>query len=185
MNRWINFLRARFRKWLAEERWLEDHIALGMKVGKNTTIHPGLIVDTSHCWLIEIGDRVTIAPHVYLLAHDASTKTITGFTKIGRITIADGAFVGARSTVCAGVTIGRNSIVGAGSVVVKSIPDNVVAAGNPARVICTLDEYRAKCEKLLDTSPRFSAEYTLAGGITERRKDEMKNLLRHQPGFVV
>ena len=50
----INFLRARFRKWLNEEYWMEDYLKMGMKVGKECDIHPGLIVDYSHCWLIEI-----------------------------------------------------------------------------------------------------------------------------------
>lgn len=62
-----NFLRTRFRKWLNEEYWMEDYLNLGMKVGKNCDINPGLMVDVSHCWLIEIKDNVTIAPQVYLL----------------------------------------------------------------------------------------------------------------------
>ena len=58
-----------------------------MKVGKGCDIHSGLKVDHSHCWLIEIGDNVTLAPEVYLLAHDASTDRIAGYTKIGKVKI--------------------------------------------------------------------------------------------------
>jgi maltose O-acetyltransferase len=70
----FNFLRARFRKFLNEELWLKDHVKAGMKIGTGCDIHPSLMVDYSHCWLIEIGNHVTLAPQVYFLAHDASTK---------------------------------------------------------------------------------------------------------------
>ena len=56
------------------------------------------------------------------------------------VTIREGAFIGARSIILKGVTIGRNSIIGAGSVVTKSIPDNCIAAGNPCRVIRTIND---------------------------------------------
>lgn len=55
------------------------------------------------------------------------------------IVIEDNVWIGANATILKGVTIGRNSLIGAGSVVVKSIPENVIAAGNPCRVIKSLD----------------------------------------------
>lgn len=100
LRRCANFIRARFRKFILEEYWLEDYIRMGMKVGSHCSIQPGLIVDVSHCWLIEIEDHVVIAPHVYLLAHDASTKRIVGYAKIGRVHIRKNAFIGARTTLC-------------------------------------------------------------------------------------
>ncbi len=54
------------------------------------------------------------------------------------IHIQQNVFLGSNVTILKGVTIGRNSIIGNGSVVTKSIPDNVIAAGNPAKVIRTL-----------------------------------------------
>ena len=107
----FNFIRSRLRKFINEERWLEDHIKAGMKVGKNCDIQAGLIVDHSHCWLIEIGNNVTIAPQVYLLAHDASLKKKINFSKIGNIIIKDNCFIGARAILMPGVTIGENSII--------------------------------------------------------------------------
>ena len=98
----INFLRARFRKWLNEEYWLEDYIKVGMKIGKNCDINPGLVVDYSHCWLIEIGDEVIFAPQVYILAHDTSTKKSTGYVRIGKIKIGDHCFIGARVMILPG-----------------------------------------------------------------------------------
>jgi maltose O-acetyltransferase len=185
LSQFINFIRSRFRKFLLEEYWLDDYIKMGMKVGRNCSIQPRLIVDISHCWLIEISDNVIIAPQVYLLAHDTSTKRFTGYTRIGRIYIKKNAFIGARTMIMPGVTIGENSIVGANSVVINSIPDNVVAAGNPAKIICSLEEYRNKINETFKDAPRFSAEYTLRKKIDDNKKQEMITLLASdRAGFV-
>ena len=67
--------------------------------------------------------------------------------KQGLITIGDNVFIGSNSTILYDVTIGNNVIIGAGSVVTKDIPDGVVAAGVPARVIGKFDDYRMKSIK--------------------------------------
>ena len=118
---------------LRGEYTTEKLIKMGMKVGKNFGRLNGVILDPSHCWLIEIGDNVTMAPRVHILCHDASTKTFLGYTKIGRVTIGDNVFIGAGSVVLPNVKIGDNVIIGANSTVSKDVPDNVVVAGNPAR----------------------------------------------------
>ena len=68
-------------KWIKEavyrlrgEYTTEKLVKMGMKVGKNFGRLNGVILDPSHCWLIEIGDNVTLAPRVHILCHDASTK---------------------------------------------------------------------------------------------------------------
>ena len=63
----FNYFRARGRKFILEEQWLEDYIKMGLKIGENCSIQPGVIIDYSHCWLITIGNNVTIAPQAYLL----------------------------------------------------------------------------------------------------------------------
>ena len=67
----------------------EKLMKMGMKVGKNFVRLNGVILDPSHCWLIEIGDNVTMAPRVHILCHDASTKVHLNYTKIGKVKIGD------------------------------------------------------------------------------------------------
>ncbi|SFL16251.1 maltose O-acetyltransferase [Paenibacillus sp. 1_12] len=180
----IVFLIVRTRKKVLEEIWMEDYIKLGMKVGKNCSIQPDVLFDYSHCWLIRIGNNVTIAPQAYLLAHDASTKQLIGYTKVGDVIIEDNVFIGARAIIMPAVTIGKNSIVAAGSVVTKSIPDNSVAAGNPAKVICTIEEYIEKTKLNQKTSPIYDYDYTLGGEITDQKRDQMFEELKNRIGFV-
>ncbi|WP_237417404.1 acyltransferase [Halobacillus litoralis] len=80
-----------------------------------------------------------------LLAHDASTKRLKDFeyTKVGSIKIEDNAFIGVRSLIMPGVTIGKNSIVAGGSVVTKSVPPNTIVGGIQAKKIGTLAQYEA------------------------------------------
>ena len=68
----------------------------------------------------------------------------------GKITIGDNTFIGMGTIILPGVAVGKNVIVGAGSVVTRSIPDNVVAGGNPARVFCSLQEYMEKGSKRVE-----------------------------------
>ncbi|WP_051253550.1 acyltransferase [Paenibacillus alginolyticus] len=185
IKRLINFTRARLRKYLLEEIWLEDYIRMGMKIGENCDIQPGVIFDYSHCWLIKIGNNVTIAPQAYLLTHDASTKKMMNYTKIGSIIIEDNVFIGARALIMPGVTIGKNSIVGAGSIVTKSIPEGSVAVGNPARVISTVEEYRDKAKILLEKSKTYDRSYTISGNISPNNKAKMHEELLKEIGFVV
>ena len=67
----------------------------GMKIGKNFNRQSGTRMDPSHCWLISIGDDVTLANKVQILAHDDTTRVYTGFGRIGRVVIGDRVFVGA------------------------------------------------------------------------------------------
>lgn len=69
------------------------------------------------------------------------------------IRIGDNVFIGIGTIILPGVTIGDNVVIGAGSVVTRNIPGNQVAAGNPAKVICPIDEYITKYRSLLDTIP--------------------------------
>ena len=132
---------------LRGEYTTEELIEMGMTVGKNFKRLNGVILDPSHCWLIEIGDNVTMAPRVHILCHDASTKQFLEYTKIGRVTIGNNVFIGMNAIITRGVTIGDNVIIGAGSVVTKDCEGDSVYAGNPARKIMSLSEFVKKREE--------------------------------------
>jgi putative colanic acid biosynthesis acetyltransferase WcaF len=84
---------------------------------------------------IEIGARATVAQEVYLStgSHDFTSAAMPLVT--GKITIGDDAFVGARAFLMPGVAIGNRAVVGAGAVVTRDVPPDVIAAGNPCRVL--------------------------------------------------
>lgn len=158
---------------------------MGLCVGKNFNPQLGYELDPSHCWLIEIGDNVTFGPHVQVLAHDASSNRLLGYTKIGRVWIGNNVFVGAGSIILPNVKIGNNSIIGAGSVVTHDVPENVICAGNPARIISSLDEYLTKNKILLEKCPVYQEDYTLRGNITVEKKIQQKNDLNKSVGYIV
>lgn len=112
------------------------HITLGDRAFINRGAH---FMDDA---AITIGEDVRIGPGAILVTavhpvddHDLRRQ---GWERAAPIAIGDNAWLGARVTVCAGVEVGRNSVIGSGSTVLHSIPDHVFAAGAPARVIRTL-----------------------------------------------
>lgn len=169
---------------LRGEYTTEQLIKMGMKVGKNFGRLNGVILDPSHCWLIEIGDNVTMAPRVHILCHDASTKHFMNYTKIGRVTIGDNVFIGAESVVLPGVTIGNNVIVGANSTVTHDIPDNTVVAGTPAKLICTLDDYLNKEKERMKSAPCYGEDYTLRKDVSMEKRMKQKEELKGKIGYI-
>ena len=162
---------------------LEIAISNGLTIGKNHNIQGECIIDPSHCFLISIGDNVTLAPRVHILAHDASSKYHLGYTRIGKVYIGNNVFIGANSTILPNVRIGDNVIIGAGSVVSRSIPANSVAAGNPARIISDISEYLNKHENQMKTHPCYDETYIITN-ITTEKKIKMQNEL-NTVGYIV
>ena len=123
----------------------------GADIGKKVVIYtPDTVdIDDSRPYLLSIGDYTKITRGTVILTHDYSLSVLRrvygewigegAHTKIGK-----NCFIGANSIILMGAQLGDNVIVGAGSVVHGIIPDNVVIAGNPAKIICTLDEYHRK-----------------------------------------
>lgn len=103
-------------------------------------------VDSLYPGLITIGNEVTITPGCCLLAHDASVGYLTRSTRVGVVEIGDHVFIGVGSIILPNVRIGEWSVIGVGSVVTHDIPPHCVAAGNPARVICSTAEFKTKHE---------------------------------------
>ena len=147
------------------------------------SIQPQCIIDPSHCWLISIGSNVTLAPRVHILAHDASTKRVLGYTKIGLVSIGDDVFIGASSVVLPGVKIGNGAIIGAHSVVSRDIPEDCVAVGNPARPVgSTADFYTKQKDFLMNCDSVFGLECTIGQGITSEAKARMVECLKRSGG---
>lgn len=90
------------------------------------------------CNYIRIGNNVFLGPNVqiYTAHHPVNAaERIKGPELASPVTIDDNVWIGGGTIICPGVTIGKNTTIGAGSVVTKNIPPNVVAAGNPCKVI--------------------------------------------------
>jgi len=124
-----------------------------IRIGKYALICPGVRI--SSALDIAIGDSCMLAQGAYVTDsdwHGIYDRCIS----IGRkaaVKLGNNVWIGDSAIVCKGVTIGNNSIVGAGSVVVRDIPPNVVAAGNPADIIRELDP-----EKHMGTRAEWFAE---------------------------
>ena len=92
---------------------------------------------------ITIGDNCFIAPgvHIYTTNHPLNAhERLTGVEYTKPVNIGHNVWIGGRSIINPGVTLGNNVVVASGSVVTKNIPDNVLVGGNPAKIIKTLDE---------------------------------------------
>lgn len=127
---------------------------LGVRIGDNSLIisHPNWGTEP---YLISIGSHTEISFDCTFLTHDGGTWLFRdsskykndNIMKFGAIHIGDNSFIGCKSIIMPGVTIGNNCIIAAGSVVTKKVPDNEVWGGVPAHFILKTDEYYIKCKK--------------------------------------
>lgn len=123
-----------------------------LKIGDNVQIGSNLFISCIDSVIIQndviISDRVFISDH----SHDYSNINIPiknqPLKKEGEVLIKKGAFIGVNAVIMPGVVVGKNSVVGASSVVTKSIPDYCVAAGVPAKIIKRFSEGSSKWKKV-------------------------------------
>lgn len=125
--------------------------SMGMEIGEETTIYAPTktLIDATRPWLVSIGRNVKITEGVTILTHGFDWSVLKGvygeiIGSAEEVSIGNNVFIGMRSTILKGVHIGDNVIIGANSLVNKNIPSNCVAAGNPCKVIMSLDEYYHK-----------------------------------------
>jgi len=141
------------------EETIADYRRAGIRIGKDCYIHGALLPRGDP---IEIGDDCVLT-YCTILGHDAAPALflpeLRGAGLLDRVSlkrrtvIHDQCFIGAQAVVLCGVEIGPRSIVGAGAVVTRDVPPGVVVAGNPARVIGTIEEFVAKHRAALRTNP--------------------------------
>lgn len=131
-------------------------IKRNINIGKNTRILTNLSNFGSEPYLVRIGSNCTITSGVKFITHDASIGIVLNYKNVDRVVagkkyelmnnieVYDNCMIGVNSIILPGVKIGPNSVVGAGSVVTKDVPSGVIVAGNPAKIICSLDDYYQK-----------------------------------------
>lgn len=133
------------------ESFVNHHRSLGAKIGERTTVYEPrtTLIDETRPFLIDIGDDVQITRGVTILTHGYDWSVLKGvygevLGSAGKVTIGNNVFIGMNTTILKGVTVGNNVIIGANSLVNKDLPDNGVYAGNPAKFICTVEQYYEK-----------------------------------------
>lgn len=114
----------------------------GVKLGKDNFITTRFW--SSEPYLITIGNHCQITDDVIFYTHGgagAVRRYDPTFDTFGKIVIGDYVYIGNGAKILPGVTVGDNVLIAAGSIVTKSVPSNVVVAGNPAKIVCTIEDY--------------------------------------------
>lgn len=134
-----------YRVFLSPERYAR---IIGVKIGENCLIATRNW--STEPYLVTIGNHVQLTNGVSIHTHGGGNsirERIPNFDMFGKVVIEDWAYIGAGSQIMPGVTIGRGSIIAAGSIVTKSVPAATVYGGNPARFICTIEDWLKNNEK--------------------------------------
>lgn len=167
-----------------ERRWNRLR-GMGMDIGRGVNLPASTWIDDSHCFLIRIEDNVGFGEECHILAHDAQMNEFLDATRLGRVVIKESSHIGARCVLLPGIEIGPRTIVGANSVISRSLPPDTVCAGAPAKVICTLDEYLEKHRQALLTAPTFEYSSFDVGIISDDGKAAMVRDLAVRDGYMV
>jgi acetyltransferase-like isoleucine patch superfamily enzyme len=165
---WLGILLVRYKLNQARKQ--------GLQIGDNCRI-TGVPNFGSEPYLISIGNRVGIASRVTFITHDGGASFLCprdpenkDVIKYGRITIHDDCGIGYGAIILPGVSIGPNSMVGAGAVVVRDVPPNTLVGGNMARFMMSTEDYMKSC---IANNPNYDLE--------NYRTNKMAELLRLYP----
>lgn len=144
----------------------------GVEIGKGGHFFMpiGTTVDVQRPHMLHIGNYVKVAKGVTILCHDYSRSVFCNMEgykncgECGETFVGNNVFIGMHATILMGTHVGDNVIIGAGSVVSGFFEDNVVLAGNPAKVICTIEDYYKKQD-----------EKEIAAAVSYAKKWKQKN----------
>ncbi|CAL2088379.1 Protein CapG [Tenacibaculum sp. 190524A02b] len=153
----FNLLARLYRRFF----WSQEKIARfnGVRIGEGCDIQN--VNFGSEPYLIEIGDHVQITNGTKIYTHGGGwvfRKKYPNLDYFGKVIIKNNVYIGNNSLIMPGVTIGNNVIIGAGSIVTKSIPDNKIVVGNPARIIGETKDYLEKIREYNVKSKRMTYE---------------------------
>lgn len=186
IKRIINKLK-RFYAQSSGERMLAYYKKKGIKIGAGTKIFDPkrITLDASRPELLEIGEHVNFNSGVTIMTHDwASWCFLDSDAEFipshAKVKIGNNVWMGRDVTICKGVTIGDNCIIGIASVVTKSIPANSVAAGVPAKVICSYNDYlRKRSEQYVNETIEYARAIIDSG-----REPHVEDFYDDYPCFV-
>lgn len=149
-NRWIRIITKPFVWAFSKYKPVEYARWVGVNIGENPHFYGPTSWGTEP-WLITIGDNVHITGNCKFINHDGGTlifrDQIPDLEISKPIVVGNNVYIGEETMILPGAHIGNNCVIGARSVVTKDIPDNSVAAGVPARVIKTTDQYLQKLKR--------------------------------------
>lgn len=145
---WLKFRLRYFERFCSPYLFNKILKMEGFEIGEHTIFYGpnNQNIDRQRPWMLKIGDYCKITNGCTILTHDYSRSVIRRYDgqiigEAGTTEIGNNVFVGVNSIILMGTHIGDNVIVGAGSVVSGHIPSNVVVAGNPAKIIRSLDDH--------------------------------------------
>lgn len=154
------------------ETYLNYLRKLGMEIGERTVIFAPRFteIDETRPWMIKIGSDVQITHGVTILTHGYDWSVLKGkfgdvLGSVGGVEIGNNVFISMNSTILKGVHIGDNVIIGAGSLVNRDVQADCVVAGNPLKVICSIDDYHKK---------RSDTQYLEASELVRRYREVYK-----------
>ena len=133
---------------------------IGVHLGVNNEIQDNDLW-SSEPYLISVGNNNQFVRGAKIFTHGGN-KVLrckeSDFDSFGKVTIGNGVYIGANSLIMPGVDVGDGALIAAGSVVTKSVPAYVVVGGNPAKILCTIDEFYERNKKYNAHTKHMSTE---------------------------